>query len=70
MNGKVLALRPVIIPMVEAGLSYSEIARRLNERGMQTVNGRRFRAQQVKAIHDRLQNLVRVSAPHSPQTVA
>lgn len=67
-NGKVLAvqrrqeadaraeaLRPVVMPMVEAGLSYSEIARRLNEQGILTVNGRRFHAQQVKAIHDRLQ---------------
>jgi len=67
-NGKVLAvqrrqeadkraeaLRPVIMPMVEAGLSYSEIARRLNEQGFQTVNGRRFRAQQVKALFERLQ---------------
>lgn len=67
-NGKVLAvqrrqeadkraeaLRPVIMPMVEARLSYSEIARRLNEQGFQTVNGRRFRAQQVKALFERLQ---------------
>jgi len=48
------ALRPVIMPMVAAGLSYSEIARRLNEQGIQTVNGRRFYAQQVKAICERL----------------
>lgn len=66
-NGKVLAvqrrqeaderaegLRPVVMPMVEAGLSYSEIARRLNEQGIQTVNGRRFRAQQVKQVIGRL----------------
>lgn len=48
------ALRPIIMPMVEAGLSYSEIARRLNEQGIQTVNGRRFYAQQVKANCERL----------------
>lgn len=66
-NGKVLAvqrrqeaaeraeaLRPMIMPMVEAGLSYSEIARRLNEQGVQTVNGRRFHAQQVKQVVGRL----------------
>lgn len=66
-NGKVLAdrhrqqardraeaLRPVIMPMVSAGLSYGEIARRLNERGVMTVNGRRFHVQQVRAIVDRL----------------
>lgn len=66
-NGKVLAvqrrqeaderaeaLRPVIMPMVEAGLSYSEIARRMNEQGILTVNGRRFRAQQVKSLLLRL----------------
>lgn len=48
------ALRPIIMPMVEAGLSYSEMARRLNEQGIQTVNGRRFYAQQVKALVCRL----------------
>lgn len=66
-NGKVLAvqrrreadkraeaLRPIIMPMVEAGLSYGEIARRLNEQGTLTVNGRRFHAQQVKQVVGRL----------------
>jgi DNA invertase Pin-like site-specific DNA recombinase len=66
-NGKVLAtkhrreaderaetLRPIIMPMVIAGLSYSEIALRLNEEGIQTVNGRRFHAQQVKNLVPRL----------------
>ncbi len=48
------ALRPIIMPMVEAGLSYSEIARQLNEQGVQTVNGRRFFAQQVKQVIGRL----------------
>lgn len=66
-NGKVLAvrrrleaeeraeaLRPIIVPMMEAGLSHSEIARRLNEQGILTVNGRRFHAQQVKSLLLRL----------------
>lgn len=48
------ALRPVVMPMVEAGLSYGEIARRLNEQRILTVNGRRFRAQQVKQVIGRL----------------
>lgn len=66
-NGKVLAIRhrkeaneraeafrPFVMPMVIAGLSYREIARRLNEQGIQTVNCRRFHAQQVKAICERI----------------
>lgn len=60
-NGKVLAeqnrkaaderaevLRPVILPMVEYGLSLSEIARRLNEMGIVTARGGRFYPEQVK----------------------
>jgi DNA invertase Pin-like site-specific DNA recombinase len=66
-NGKVLAirhrdeaakwaeqLRPILVPMVEQGLSYSEIARRLNDQGVATVKGGRFLAQQVKNVVRRL----------------
>lgn len=62
-NGKVLAelnrqaaderaeaFRPVITPMKEAGLSISEIARRLNMAGFSTANGKGFHPQQVKNI--------------------
>lgn len=48
------ALRPAIMPMLEEGLSLSEIARRLNAQGVQTTNGRRFHAQQIKALVRRL----------------
>jgi DNA invertase Pin-like site-specific DNA recombinase len=66
-NGKVLAelnrtaaneraevLRPVIMPMVEQGLSLSEMARRLNEMEILTVRGGRFYAQQIKLVCNRL----------------
>lgn len=65
-NGKVLAeqnrkaaddraelLRPIIIPMVEQGLSLSEIARRLNGEGIRTARGGRFYPQQVKSLIER-----------------
>jgi len=68
-NGKVLAaqnrkaaderaavLRPVIMPMVEQGLSLSEIARRLNDMGVTTARGGKFFAQQVSLILQRLQS--------------
>lgn len=47
-------LRPVIGPMVEAGMSLTEIARRLNLMGIKPVRGQRFYAEQVKAITSRL----------------
>lgn len=66
-NGKVLAkrnrkaaderaeaLRPIIMPMVEQGLSLSEIARRLNGIGIFTVRGYSHYPQQVKALIRRL----------------
>ena len=65
-NGKVLAernrkaaderaeaLRPFIIPMVEQGLSLSEIARRLNGLGILSTRGGKFYAQQIKLILQR-----------------
>ena len=68
-NGKVLAernrkaaderaeaLRPIIKPMVEQGLSLSEIARRLNRMGHQTARGRRFFSQQVGMIARRFED--------------
>lgn len=66
-NGKALAarhrqeaderaevLRPVVMPMVGAGLSYSEIARRLNRMGLKPFRGRQFHAEQAKALVHRL----------------
>jgi DNA invertase Pin-like site-specific DNA recombinase len=66
-NGKVLAernrkaaderaeaLRPIIMPMVEQGLSFSEIARRLNARGIKTVRSKAFHAEQIKIIFNRI----------------
>lgn len=66
-NGKLLAaqnrkaameraeeLRPVIIPMIEAGTSLSQIARTLNELGYTTARGKPFRAEQVSAVVKRL----------------
>jgi DNA invertase Pin-like site-specific DNA recombinase len=65
-NGKVLAeqnrkaaderaeaLRPIIMPMVEQDLSFSEIARRLNDMGIRTVRGSRFHTEQVRLILQR-----------------
>jgi len=69
-NGKVLAvqnrkaaidraegLRPVIIPMIEAGTSLSQIARTLNDLGYTTAMGKPFRAEQVSAVVKRLMQL-------------
>jgi DNA invertase Pin-like site-specific DNA recombinase len=47
-------LRPIISPMVEAGMSLTEIARQLTFKGIKPVRGRRFHAEQVKAIVLRL----------------
>ena len=53
-NERAEALRPVISPMIEAGLSISEIARRLNADGIRTARGRRFHPQQVLSIVRRI----------------
>lgn len=44
------ALRPIIMPMVEQGLSLGAIARRLNDMGIPTARGKLFRAEQVRLI--------------------
>jgi DNA invertase Pin-like site-specific DNA recombinase len=66
-NGKVLAirhreeadsragaLRPIIEPMVEQGLSLSEMARRLNAMQIRPFRGKRFYPEQVKRLVSRL----------------
>lgn len=66
-NGKVLAaqrrseaveraneLRSVVLPLFAAGLSMSEIARRLNTAGVTTVTGKQFYPQQVRNLLKRL----------------
>lgn len=66
-NGKVLAeqnrkaadqraqvLRPIVLPMVEEGLSMSEIARRLNTMGLRTVLGKQFFPEQISLLIRRL----------------
>lgn len=68
-NGKVLAernrkaaderaeaLRPIIIPMVEQGLSLSEIARRLNARGIRAVRGGPFYAEHISQLMARFRS--------------
>jgi DNA invertase Pin-like site-specific DNA recombinase len=66
-NGKVLAernrkaaderaevLRPIIMPLVEQGLSLSEIARRLNGLEIPSARGGKFYAEQISLILVRL----------------
>ena len=66
-NGKVLAeqrrkeaaeraeaLRSVVQPMIEQGLSMGEIARRLNQSGIVTATGKAFHTQQVISLVQRL----------------
>ncbi|MFN3863749.1 MAG: recombinase family protein [Erythrobacter sp.] len=66
-NGKVLAeqnrkaaddrakaLRPIVIPMVEQGLSLSEIARQLNGQGIKTARGGKFHPQQIADLIRRI----------------
>ncbi len=68
-NGKALAernrqaaadraepLRPIIIPMLENGLSLSEIARQFNEMGIRPFRGKRFHTGQISNIMKRLRN--------------
>lgn len=68
-NGKVLAernrkaaderaeaLRPIIMPMMDVGLTLSEIARHLNLSGARTTNTRLFRPQQVKNLIGRFKD--------------
>ena len=47
-------LRPTIQPMLDAGLSYREIARRLNAMGIQTAREGTWAAAQVSGIARRL----------------
>jgi DNA invertase Pin-like site-specific DNA recombinase len=66
-NGKVLAelnrkaaderakaLRPIIMPMVDQGLSISEIARRLNRDAIKSARGGKFHPQQVADLTRRM----------------
>jgi DNA invertase Pin-like site-specific DNA recombinase len=54
-NERAEALRPIIMPMLDDGLSLSVIARQLNALGLVTVRGKSFRTQQVRNICCRLQ---------------
>lgn len=47
-------VRPAMKPMLDAGLSYREIARRLNAMGVQTARGGVWQAAQVSNIAKRL----------------
>lgn len=70
LNGRVLAtryreeadrraesLRTTLTPMMLAGLSYGEMARRLNGMGIGTVKGGEFSSQQVKNLVLRLRGI-------------
>lgn len=48
------ALRPLIIPMLDQGLSISEIGRRFNAMGIQTARGGKFFPEQISLIVRRL----------------
>lgn len=67
-NGKVLArlnrraaderaeaLRPIIMPMMEVGLSLSEIARSLNDRGIKAFGGGSYHVGQISNVVRRLE---------------
>ena len=47
-------MAPILRPMITDGWSYCEMARKLNERGLMTLTGRRFFPQTVKNIVMRL----------------
>lgn len=53
-DGRAEELKPVIAPMVRAGLSLGEIARRLNLMGVKPFRGQRFYPEQVKGIINRI----------------
>lgn len=50
-------LEPLVRPFLEAGLSISEIARRLNSAGIATSAGKRFHPEQVRLLLSRLSSL-------------
>jgi DNA invertase Pin-like site-specific DNA recombinase len=47
-------LRPIMLPLVRAGESYSAIARHLNKMGVHTSRGRRFYPQSVRNVASRI----------------
>lgn len=53
-NKRAEEMKPIVAPMITMGLSLSEIARRLNAMGIRTVRGKRFYAEQVKALVHRI----------------
>jgi len=46
-NQRAIALAPIVLPMMQKGMSFSAIARHLNECGVRTARGGRFYPQQV-----------------------
>jgi len=53
-NERAEVLRPIIQPMIDEGLSVSEIARQLNSMGVRTVRGGKFYPEQVINLLKRL----------------
>lgn len=53
-NERAIALAPFILPLLQKGMSFSAIARHLNENGVPTARGKMFFPQQVGNIVRRL----------------
>ena len=53
-ENEALMLAPIVIPLVQKGMSYSAISRHLNDRGVSTGRGRQFHAETVKNVVRRL----------------
>ncbi len=51
-------LRPIVQPLIEAGNSYNEIARRLNELEIKSVGGGKFYAEQAKNLVTRIGSMM------------
>lgn len=67
---RAIALRPIVRPLLDEGLSLNDIARCLNEKGLRTARGKEFRAEQVRLLRNRLCALAakQVSSIHNAST--
>lgn len=52
-----IKMRPIILPMINAGMSFQSIAVQLNQASIKTFRGKHFHRQTVKNIAKRLRDL-------------
>lgn len=55
-NEFAIKMRPIILPMIDAGMSFQSIADQLNKARITTFRGKHFHSQTVKNIAQRLRD--------------